>query len=73
MLRGKLYRFGLEQSKPENERLWDARGELLWTKPIRKYVMEPHALVKDLRTNARTTQVQTVLDGDLGEFIPASR
>ncbi len=31
--------------------------------------MHPYSLVKDVRTGYETSQVQSVLDGDLDEFI----
>jgi peptide chain release factor 2 len=33
--------------------------------------MQPYTLVKDVRTDVQTSQVQDVLDGDLDEFIQA--
>jgi peptide chain release factor 2 len=33
--------------------------------------MQPYTLVKDVRTNVETAQVQQVLDGAIDEFITA--
>ena len=33
--------------------------------------MQPYTLVKDVRTETSTSQVQSVLDGDLDEFMQA--
>ena len=38
---------------------------------IRSYVMAPYQLVKDLRTNYETGNVDAVLDGDLDAFMEA--
>jgi len=42
-----------------------------WGNQIRSYVMAPYQLVKDLRTEHETGNVQAVLDGDLDVFMEA--
>jgi len=42
-----------------------------WGSQIRNYVMHPYKLVKDLRTNFETTDVQAIMDGNLDAFINA--
>ena len=42
-----------------------------WGSQIRNYVMHPYKLVKDLRTNFETTDVQGIMDGNLDAFINA--
>ncbi len=38
---------------------------------VRSYVFEPYQLVKDTRTGIESTDVQSVLDGDIDQFINA--
>ncbi len=47
------------------------RTDNAWGSQIRSYVMAPYQLVKDLRTNVETGNVEAVLDGDLDDFMEA--
>ena len=64
----------MEQEKKEKE-LNEIKGtyqNIEFGSQIRSYVMHPYSMVKDLRTNAETSNVSKVLDGDLDLFIEAS-
>ena len=71
MLRAKL--FELEQEKKEEEiaRLEGVQQKIEWGSQIRSYVFQPYTMVKDVRTNAETGNVQAVMDGELDPFIRA--
>ncbi len=71
MLKAKLYRIEEQKRRAEVEKQYDEKGEVAWGYQIRNYVMQPYTLVKDVRTDVETAQVQRVLDGDLDEFIQA--
>jgi peptide chain release factor 2 len=71
LLKAKLYKIEEEKRRAEYEKHYDSKGEVAWGYQIRNYVMQPYTLVKDVRTDVQTAQIQSVLDGDLDLFIDA--
>ncbi len=69
MLKAKLYQ--LEQSKlnEKKESIAGQKTEIGWGNQIRSYVFQPYQLVKDLRTNYESGNVDAVMDGKIDEFI----
>ena len=49
-----------------------AKTDIGWGHQIRSYVLQPYQLVKDLRTGVESTDPQTVLNGDLNDFMEAA-
>jgi peptide chain release factor 2 len=71
LLMAKLLVIAQEQRAAE---ISDIRGDIVeaaWGNQIRNYVFHPYQMVKDLRTQHETTDVQGVMDGDLDPFIQA--
>jgi peptide chain release factor 2 len=71
MLRAKVYEHELDKKKQAAEQFYGAKGEIAWGHQIRSYVMQPYTMVKDHRTDLQIGNVQSVLDGNLAEFIEA--
>jgi len=71
MMKARLYE--LEQARREEAqaRYEAAKGQIAWGNQIRSFELQPYQLVKDLRTEHETADVQGVLDGDLDPFIEA--
>jgi len=71
MLEAKLFRLQEMERDAELKKLYGAKGEIAFGSQIRNYVLQPYQLVKDVRTDHETGNVQAVLDGDLDAFIEA--
>jgi peptide chain release factor 2 len=71
LLRSTLYELELRKQLEEQAKLEGAKLKIEWGSQIRSYVLHPYKMVKDLRTNYETSNVQNVLDGDLNDFIKA--
>ena len=69
LLKSQLYQIELEKREAEKNEIESNKKKIEWGSQIRNYVMHPYKLVKDLRTNHETSDVQSVLDGDLDPFI----
>ena len=71
VLRGRLAQKLMEEQKEKIDELKGGYKEAAWGNQIRSYVFQPYTMVKDHRTNAETSQVETVMDGELDMFIEA--
>jgi peptide chain release factor 2 len=71
MLKSKLYEMEMRKRQAERDKLEDAKTDIGWGHQIRSYVLD-QSRIKDLRTGVEKGATQTVLDGDLDDFIEAS-
>ena len=69
LLKSQLYQIELEKRQAEKMKIESNKKKIEWGSQIRNYVLHPYKLIKDLRTNIETANVQKVLDGDLNVFI----
>lgn len=70
-LKAKLYEMEMQKRSAEQQAKEDAKADVGWGSQIRSYVLD-QSRIKDLRTGVETGNPQTVLDGDLDDFIQAS-
>jgi peptide chain release factor 2 len=71
VLRSRLYEMELEKRKAETALLEANKQEISFGSQIRNYVLAPYQLVKDARTKLERGDVDSVLSGDLDDFIKA--
>ncbi len=71
LLKSQLYEMELRKRYEEQTKLEATKKKIEWGSQIRSYVMQPYKLVKDVRTGYETSNVQSVMDGDLDGFIKA--
>lgn len=72
MLKARLYEIELKKREAEAQGIRDAQGDNGWGNQIRSYVLQPYKMVKDLRTEAETSDTKAVLDGDIDLFLSAA-
>lgn len=71
MMKAKLYQMELDKKEQERAQIQGEQMDIGWGSQIRSYVFHPYSMVKDLRTEHETGNVQAVMDGDLDNFINA--
>jgi peptide chain release factor 2 len=71
MLKARLYELEIRKRNEEKQALEDTKTDIGWGHQIRSYVLD-QSRIKDLRTNVEIGNTQSVLDGNLDEFITAS-
>ncbi len=71
ILRARLYEAEEEKRRREQANEYGNKTDNAWGNQIRSYVLQPYQMVKDLRTDAETSNVTAVLNGDIDLFIEA--
>ena len=71
MLRAQLYEYYEDQKRAEMDRFYGAKSANGWGSQIRSYVFCPYTMVKDLRTEVETSDVNAVMDGHIQPFVEA--
>jgi peptide chain release factor 2 len=72
MLKARLYEAELQKREDEAQAEHKSKTDIGWGHQIRSYVLQPYQMVKDLRTELETSNTQSVLDGDLDDFMAAA-
>jgi len=72
MLKARLYKYEIQKKEEASENIAKSKTEIGWGHQIRSYVLQPYQLVKDLRNNLENSDPESVLDGDIDEFLEAA-
>lgn len=71
MLRSKLYEKQVNESRAKIAAMGGEKKDIAWGSQIRNYVFQPYTLVKDTRTGEQKGDIQSVMDGEIDEFVVA--
>ncbi len=71
MLKSQLYEIELQKQREKRDSIEAGKMKIDFGSQIRNYVMHPYKLVKDVRTQHETGNVDAVLNGDIDAFIKA--
>ncbi len=71
MLKARLYDMEVQARTADKKAIEDTKQDISFGSQIRNYVMHPYQLVKDLRTDEETSNVNAVMDGEIDAFIKA--
>ncbi len=71
ILKSHLYELELRKRQETQAEIEGQKMKIEWGSQIRSYVLHPYKMIKDVRTNHETSNVQAVLDGELNDFIKA--
>ncbi|MCH1547307.1 MAG: peptide chain release factor 2 [Flavobacteriaceae bacterium] len=69
MLKSQLYEIELKKQQEERSDIESEKMKIEWGSQIRNYVLHPYKLIKDVRSNYETGNVDNVLNGDLKPFL----
>lgn len=69
LLKSQLYEIELKKKQELRDEIESKKMKIEWGSQIRNYVMHPYKLVKDVRTSYETSDVESVMNGEIDEFL----
>ncbi|MGD0231159.1 MAG: peptide chain release factor 2 [Syntrophorhabdales bacterium] len=71
ILKARVYELEKRKQEEKQNLLNKEKKEIAWGSQIRSYTLHPYKLIKDHRTKLEIHNAESVLDGDLDQFIKA--
>ena len=71
LLKSQLYEIELKKKQALRDEIEAKKMKIEWGSQIRNYVMHPYKLVKDVRTGHETSDVDSVMNGNIDPFLKA--
>ena len=69
LLKSQLYEIELQKKLSARNEIEASKKKIEWGSQIRNYVMHPYKLVKDVRTQTETNNVDIVMNGGIDDFL----
>ena len=69
ILKSKLYQVKLDEMNDDLNQKNSIKKDIAWGSQIRSYIFHPYNLVKDHRTKYETSNINSVMDGDIDNFM----
>lgn len=71
MLKSRIYQLEKDIQEAAKNKIEGSKKKIEWGSQIRSYVFQPYTMVNDHRTETKSTDVRSVMDGELDPFISA--